>query len=52
MRTDQSAIASLLGPEFELLEAFEKDHTTPKGATQRFIFTRFRRRAEGQRHSD
>lgn len=52
MRADQSAIASLLDPEFELLDAFEKDHTTPTGATQRFVFTRFRRRAEGQRHSD
>lgn len=46
VRADQSAIAHLLGPEFELLEAFEKDHTTPKGRKQRFLFTRFRRSSQ------
>ena len=45
VRADQTAIAALLGPEFDLVEAFEKDHITPKGARQRFLFTRFRRRA-------
>ena len=45
VRADQSDIAALLGADFELLDAFEKDHVTPKGARQRFQFTRFRRRA-------
>jgi SAM-dependent methyltransferase len=44
-RASQSELAALLGPEFELLDAFEKDHTTPKGAHQRFLYTRWRRRA-------
>lgn len=47
IRADQSEIAALLGRGFELLDAFEKDHITPWGARQRFLFTRFRRRAAG-----
>lgn len=44
LRADPAAIAVLLGPEFELMEAFEEDHHTPSGSRQRFVFTRFRRR--------
>ncbi|MCL4765335.1 MAG: methyltransferase domain-containing protein [Hyphomicrobiaceae bacterium] len=43
VRADQSALAALIGPEFELLDAFEQDHVTPGGVHQRFLFTRFRR---------
>ncbi|MBM6583221.1 class I SAM-dependent methyltransferase [Microvirga sp. BT689] len=45
LRADQGMIASLLGPDFDLLDAFEEDHQTPSGGRQRFVFTRFRRRA-------
>ncbi|MBM6581207.1 class I SAM-dependent methyltransferase [Microvirga sp. BT689] len=49
LRADPDAIAVLLGPEFELIEAFEEDHQTPSGGRQRFVFTRFRQRgAQGQ----
>ena len=41
VRASQSEIAALLGPGFDLLDAFEKDHLTPKGVMQRFLFTRF-----------
>lgn len=44
LRADQDAIASLLGPGFDLLEAFEEDHQTPSGGRQRFVFTRCQRR--------
>ncbi|MEE1612895.1 class I SAM-dependent methyltransferase [Microvirga sp. CF3016] len=44
LRADQHVIGALLGPEFDLLEAFEEDHQTPSGGRQRFVFTRFRRR--------
>lgn len=44
LRADQDAIADLLGPGFDLLEAFEEDHQTPSGSHQRFVFTRFQRR--------
>jgi SAM-dependent methyltransferase len=42
-RADQNAIATLLGPDFELLDGFEEDHQTPSGGLQKFVFTRFRR---------
>jgi SAM-dependent methyltransferase len=42
-RADQNAIATLLGHDYELLDAFEEDHQTPSGGRQRFVFTRFRR---------
>jgi len=45
LRADQDMIAGLLGADFELLDAFEEDHQTPSGARQRFVFTRFQRRA-------
>ena len=44
LRADQDAIASLLGPGFDLLETFEEDHQTPSGGRQRFVFTRCQRR--------
>jgi SAM-dependent methyltransferase len=43
LRADAGAIATLLGPGFDLLEAFEEDHQTPSGGQQRFVFTRFQR---------
>ncbi|MBM6583208.1 class I SAM-dependent methyltransferase [Microvirga sp. BT689] len=43
LRADQNMIASLLGPGFDLLDAFEEDHQTPSGGRQRFVFTRFHR---------
>jgi len=43
LRADRGAIATLLGPGFDLLDAFEEDHQTPSGGRQRFMFTRFRR---------
>lgn len=44
MRADQHELAALLGAEFVLLDAVEKDHLTPGGTRQRFLYTRFRRR--------
>ncbi|QRM31610.1 class I SAM-dependent methyltransferase [Microvirga sp. VF16] len=44
LRAGQDDIAALLGPDFDLLEAFEEDHQTPSGGRQRFVFTRFHRR--------
>lgn len=44
VRADQNAIASLLGPDFDLLDGFEENHQTPTGGQQRFVFTRFQRR--------
>jgi SAM-dependent methyltransferase len=46
-RADQHWIAGLLGPDFELLDAFETNHQTPSGGLQRFVFARFRRRSFG-----
>jgi SAM-dependent methyltransferase len=43
VRAGPSAISTLLGPAFDLLDAFEEDHQTPSGGRQRFVFTRFRR---------
>jgi SAM-dependent methyltransferase len=43
VRAGASDIAALLGRQFRLLDAVEKDHVTPRGARQRFVFTRFRR---------
>jgi SAM-dependent methyltransferase len=43
VRADPNAIADLLGPGFDLLDAFEEDHLTPSGGRQRFVFTRLRR---------
>jgi SAM-dependent methyltransferase len=44
LRANQDAVAALLGPDFDLLEAFEEDHQTPSGGRQQFLFTRFQRR--------
>ena len=44
LRAGADVIGALLGPEFDLLEAFEEDHQTPSGGRQRFVFTRFQRR--------
>jgi SAM-dependent methyltransferase len=44
LRVDQDAIGTLLGPDFDLLEAFEEDHQTPSGGPQRSVFTQFQRR--------
>lgn len=53
LRADQDAIAALLGPDFDLLEAFEEDHYTPAGTRQRFVFTRFQRyRPQGSQFSE
>jgi hypothetical protein len=46
LRANPDAIAALLGPDFDLLEAFEEDHQTSSGGRQQFVLTRF------QRHSD
>lgn len=35
-RYDATALAETFGPTFELVDAFERDHHTPTGATQRF----------------
>jgi RimJ/RimL family protein N-acetyltransferase len=35
--------AALLGPEFELLDQAIEEHTTPGGATQQFLYTRWQR---------
>lgn len=43
VRASQDAIATLLGPDFALLDAFEEDHETPAVRQQRFVFTRFQR---------
>lgn len=44
LRASQNSIAGLLGPDFDLIEAFEEEHQTPQGGRQLFVFTRFQRR--------
>jgi 2-polyprenyl-3-methyl-5-hydroxy-6-metoxy-1,4-benzoquinol methylase len=44
VRYDPEAVASALGPEFDLVESRRHDHITPGGNTQRFQFSRFFRR--------
>lgn len=44
VRYDPEAVASILGPEFELIDSRRHDHVTPGGNTQRFQFSRFLRR--------
>lgn len=34
-------LAAELGPQFQLLESMREDHRTPRGAVQRFQFSRF-----------
>jgi SAM-dependent methyltransferase len=43
VRVAPNTLATLLGPNFDLLDAFEEDHPTPSGGRQRFVFTRFHR---------
>jgi 2-polyprenyl-3-methyl-5-hydroxy-6-metoxy-1,4-benzoquinol methylase len=43
VRYDPKAVASALGPEFELIDSRRHDHVTPRGNTQRFQFSRFLR---------
>jgi SAM-dependent methyltransferase len=45
-RHDAASLAAVLGPGFTLLAAETHDHRTPAGASQRFHFAVFRRRAE------
>lgn len=44
VRYDPEAVASALGPGFDLIDSRRHDHITPGGATQRFQFSRFLRR--------
>jgi SAM-dependent methyltransferase len=44
-RHDLASLQALLGVGFAAEDAFEVDHQTPWGATQRFQYARFRRRA-------
>jgi hypothetical protein len=44
-RHDGASIAAELGPDFRLLREEREDHVTPWGATQRFVYTLFRRAA-------
>jgi trans-aconitate methyltransferase len=44
VRYDPKAVASALGPEFELIDSRRHDHVTPGGNMQRFQFSRFLRR--------
>lgn len=43
-RYSGETLAQTLGPGFELIETRAHDHLTPSGATQRFQFSRFRKR--------
>jgi SAM-dependent methyltransferase len=47
VRYDAASLASLLGPEFSLIDARRHDHATPWGAVQRFQFSTFRRSGTG-----
>jgi trans-aconitate methyltransferase len=44
VRYDPAGVASVLGPELELVDSRRHDHVTPSGNTQRFQFSRFLRR--------
>lgn len=44
VRYDPVTLAATLGPEFQLIESRRLDHLTPAGSTQRFQFSRFRRK--------
>jgi trans-aconitate methyltransferase len=44
VRYDPEALASALGPEFELIDSRRHNHSTPGGSTQRFQFSRFLRK--------
>lgn len=44
VRYSSASLAAELGPEVELVETRSESHKTPRGAEQRFQFSRFRRR--------
>lgn len=44
VRYDAASLATLLGPDFELVETRAHAHRTPMGGVQRFQFSLFRRR--------
>ena len=44
VRYGPETVASVLGPEFDLIDSERHDHVTPGGNTQRFQFSRFLRR--------
>ncbi len=44
VRYGPEAVASVLGPKFNLIDSERHDHVTPGGNTQRFQFSRFLRR--------
>jgi uridine phosphorylase len=46
-RYSADTLAAELGNEFELVESVPCEHRTPRGATQAFIYARFRRVAPG-----
>jgi 2-polyprenyl-3-methyl-5-hydroxy-6-metoxy-1,4-benzoquinol methylase len=43
VRHDAASLSEMLGSAFELMESRQHVHQTPRGATQRFQFCRFRR---------
>jgi hypothetical protein len=45
MRYDAESLAAVVGDAFTLVTSRRHEHTTPWGATQRFQFSLFRRRA-------
>jgi SAM-dependent methyltransferase len=42
-RYDAEKLAGLLGPEFELVRSFQRQHVTPAGSAQEFTYATFRR---------
>jgi trans-aconitate methyltransferase len=46
-RYDANALATTLGDGFDLVDTRRHDHTTPRGAVQKFQFSTFRREREG-----
>jgi hypothetical protein len=43
VRYDAASLSTILGSDFELIDARRHDHATPWGAMQRFQFSTFRR---------
>jgi len=43
IRYDAAGLSAEIGPEFELIATRPQEHITPRGATQRFQFSTFRR---------
>ena len=43
VRYDAASLSTILGSDFELIDALRHDHATPWGAVQRFQFSTFRR---------